>query len=77
MGTEKEAQAIERVYSHLAPSGFSEDILAGAPANLAVLPLFGVPWSDWGQPERVLRTLAELGLEPAWTTGRTAMAGDS
>jgi hypothetical protein len=25
-----------------------------------------VEWSDWGLPERVLATLARLGIEPEW-----------
>lgn len=77
MGTEHERVAIDRVYSRLAPSGLSEDGLAAAPAHLAVLPVPGVLWSDWGRPERVLATLAELGIEPAWAVGREQAAGGS
>jgi len=32
--------------------------------NLAVLPVQGVQWSDWGQPKRVMETLG--GMEAAW-----------
>ncbi len=77
MGTEHEQVAIDRVYSRLAPTGLSEDVLAAVPANLAVLPVPGVPWSDWGRPERVMATLAELGVEPAWADGREKAAGGS
>jgi hypothetical protein len=38
------------------------DVLAMRPSNLAVLPVCGVEWSDWGQPRRVLSTLATLGI---------------
>jgi mannose-1-phosphate guanylyltransferase len=74
LGSERERLAIERVYGRLAPTGLSEDVLAAAPANLAVLPVHGVSWSDWGRPERVLATLADLGIEPAWAVGRAEMA---
>lgn len=77
MGTEHEQVVIDGVYSRLAPSGLSEDVLAAAPTNLAVLPVPGVPWSDWGRPERVMATLAELGVEPAWAVGRGKAAGGS
>lgn len=74
VGTAGEELAMERVYGRLATTGFSEDVLATAPANLAVLPV-SVSWSDWGRPERVLETLAELGVEPAWAGGSLAAGG--
>jgi mannose-1-phosphate guanylyltransferase len=77
LGTDREELAIDRVYRRLAPTGLSEDVLAAAPANLAVLPVLDVPWSDWGRPQRVLATLAGLGIEPAWAVGRKEMAGGS
>lgn len=43
----------------------------------AILAVPGVAWSDSGGFERVLRTLAVLGIEPAWTTGPAAVAGGS
>jgi hypothetical protein len=49
-----------------APASFAADVLAARPANLAVLPVTGVQWSDWGRPARVLSTLAGLGIRPDW-----------
>jgi mannose-1-phosphate guanylyltransferase len=66
VGTRGEEAAIEEVYGRLPSTSFSDDVLVGATVNLAVLPVHGVPWSDWGRPERVLRTLAGLGIEPEW-----------
>jgi hypothetical protein len=37
-----------------------------APSVLAVLPVLGVPWNDWGEPSRVLATLANLRARPCW-----------
>ena len=64
--TAAESPAVRTLYRDLAPLSFSDDVLARCPANLAVLPVEGVRWSDWGQPKRVMETLGRLGVEPAW-----------
>lgn len=66
LGTDAEGAEIERLYTCLAPSSFSDVVLVSRPSNLAVLPVTGVRWSDWGRPERVMATLAGLGLRPDW-----------
>jgi mannose-1-phosphate guanylyltransferase len=66
LNTSAEDAAIEAAYSRVAPLGFSDGMLAARSANLAVLPVNGVQWSDWGAPERVMGTLARLGITPAW-----------
>ena len=66
MGKASEGAAAEAVYADLPAVSFSEAVLACRPANLAVLPVRAVEWSDWGLPERVLATLARLGMEPEW-----------
>jgi mannose-1-phosphate guanylyltransferase len=66
LGTLAESVAVRTLYSRLSPSSFSDDVLAARPGNLAVLPVRGVQWSDWGAPERVMGTLARLGVIPAW-----------
>jgi len=58
--------AVDRLYRRLAPTGFSETVLASGAPNLAVLAVSGVRWSDWGRPQRVLSTLQSLGASPAW-----------
>jgi mannose-1-phosphate guanylyltransferase len=71
LGTIGEGAAVRRVYRELSPLGFSDGVLAARPANLAVMPVRGVVWSDLGAPERVVDTLARLGVTPAWA-GRLA-----
>jgi mannose-1-phosphate guanylyltransferase len=61
-----EGEAMRSLYAGLPSTNFSEDVLGTKPANLAVLPVRGVVWSDWGEPARVLRTLARLGIQPEW-----------
>jgi mannose-1-phosphate guanylyltransferase len=66
LGTSTEPPAIRALYENLAPLSFSDDVLAKCPANLAVMPVNGVQWSDLGQPKRVIETLSRLRMEPAW-----------
>jgi mannose-1-phosphate guanylyltransferase len=66
LGTASERAAVRAVYRGLVSSSFAADVLATRPSNLAVLPVTGVEWSDWGRPERVMTTLASLGIRPEW-----------
>lgn len=68
-----EDRAMGSLYGSLASANFSEMVLERRPANLAVLPVGGIVWSDWGEPARVLRTLARLGIRPAWADRATAV----
>jgi hypothetical protein len=47
-------------------------VLGTKTANLAVLPVRGVTWSDWGEPARVVGTLGRLGIRPAWAEPEVA-----
>jgi mannose-1-phosphate guanylyltransferase len=67
----REGDAVRALYERLSPLGFSDGVLSGRPANLAVLPVRGVQWSDWGAPARVMATLAGLGVTPAWARAST------
>ncbi|MBI1735372.1 MAG: NTP transferase domain-containing protein [Candidatus Rokubacteria bacterium] len=66
LGTADERMAVRALYAALAPLNFSERVLQARPANLAVLPVGDLYWSDWGTPERVLATLTDLGVRPTW-----------
>ena len=66
LGTPLEEEAVRRLYAGLPAANFSREVLATRPANLAVLPVRGVAWSDWGVPGRVLATLGRLGVHPEW-----------
>jgi mannose-1-phosphate guanylyltransferase len=61
-----EAEAMQSLYARLPSTNFSDDVLGSSPDHLAVLPVRGVRWSDWGEPARVLRTLSAVGIRPAW-----------
>jgi mannose-1-phosphate guanylyltransferase len=66
LGTMAEGPAVRDLYARVAPTSFSYRMLGGRSPNLAVLPVTGVAWSDWGAPQRVLDTLAGLGVSPEW-----------
>jgi mannose-1-phosphate guanylyltransferase len=57
---------IERLYAGLRSMDFSARVLAQDPINLAVLPVRGVEWSDLGEPQRVMDTIARTGIRPRW-----------
>jgi mannose-1-phosphate guanylyltransferase len=48
---------LEQAYASLGPASFSREVLERA-GNLALLPLRGAGWSDWGRPDRVFESLA-------------------
>lgn len=66
LNTHRETLSVEALYGGLAPSNFSQEVLASTPQHLAVLPVAGVEWSDWGEPSRVLSSLARIGIQPEW-----------
>jgi mannose-1-phosphate guanylyltransferase len=66
LGTSAEEAAVRSLYARLPEVNFSRQVLTASPANLAVVPMAGVRWSDWGDPGRVLTTLAHIGIRPAW-----------
>lgn len=68
-----EHEAIRGLYAGLPSMNFSEQVLAAAPPSLAVLPVNGVWWSDWGDPHRVLATLARIGVHPEWADRPAAL----
>ena len=70
-----EVDAMRSLYASLPSANFSDEVLTADPTNLAVLPVHGVAWSDWGDPARVLRTLERQGLHPEWTETWAATVG--
>ena len=62
--TESEAEAFSALYMRIPSVDFSGHVLASRPANLAVLRVSGVAWSDLGDPGRVVATLSKTGIEP-------------
>jgi mannose-1-phosphate guanylyltransferase len=56
VGTRNESGILEALYHNMPPANFSRAILEGC-GRLAVAPVHGSGWSDWGSPHRVFRSL--------------------
>ncbi len=67
IGTPRETVVLEEIYRTLPKSNFSSELLQRAPGRMAVLPLEGVLWSDWGQPARIVESLDAVGKQPAFS----------
>lgn len=57
IGGSEEALVLEAAYRSMPPASFSHDVLATA-GSLAMIPVAGSGWSDWGSPARVFASLA-------------------
>jgi mannose-1-phosphate guanylyltransferase len=57
IGTRHELRALDEAYRRMTPASFSHDVLAHS-RSLAVVPVSGSGWSDWGSPQRVFASLA-------------------
>jgi mannose-1-phosphate guanylyltransferase len=66
LGTAREPGGIERLYERTATASFSDEVLERYPINLGVLPVQGIEWSDLGEPQRVMDTIARTGIRPQW-----------
>lgn len=61
--TVNEHKALAALYSHIAESNFSHQVLAVRPEDLMVMRVGDVGWSDLGEPNRVLSALARIGVQ--------------
>lgn len=61
--TAAEHTDLAEVYSRIDDSNFSHQVLAVRPKDLMVMRVGEVGWSDLGEPNRVLSTLARIGVE--------------
>jgi len=68
LGTPDEGRVAERIYAGMPSMNLSRDLLepmaALQPSPLAVLPMRGVAWSDWGSEGRIRASLSEAALAP-------------
>ena len=57
VGSAHETRMLERAYHEMTRASFSRDVLQHCD-GLAVIPVEGSGWSDWGSPQRVFASLA-------------------
>jgi mannose-1-phosphate guanylyltransferase len=65
-GTAAEKSTVRALYAWIADVNFSSEVLEKATGALYVLRVSDVVWSDWGEPQRVLGTLENLGVRTDW-----------
>lgn len=70
LGTPGGTGALRQAYCQIPRTNLSRAILARRPGTLAVLAARGVSWSDWGDADRILRTLHRFGRKPRWFSVR-------
>lgn len=66
LGTPAAPAALAAVYDRIPRTNLSRALLARCRGNLMVLAARGVCWSDWGEPDRILRTLRRIDRRPNW-----------
>jgi mannose-1-phosphate guanylyltransferase len=66
LGSPAEATALREAYRRIPSTNFSQALLARRPEALVMLAARGVCWSDWGDPERIVRTLQRFDRRPSW-----------
>jgi mannose-1-phosphate guanylyltransferase len=76
-GTSGERRAIEQAYASAPAASFSECVLQALPSLLAVSTLPELSWSDWGTPDRVLRTLRGHRIAAPWLPPQARTTGVS
>lgn len=57
------SETLTEIYSQIEDSNFSHQVLAARPEDLMVMRVGDVGWSDLGEPNRVLATLARIGVQ--------------
>jgi mannose-1-phosphate guanylyltransferase len=65
-GTRQETAVIRSIYSWIAETNYSSEVLERSAEKLLVMRVGDVGWSDWGEPQRVVGTLANLGIQTEW-----------
>jgi mannose-1-phosphate guanylyltransferase len=71
-GTRQETAVIRSIYSWIAETNYSSEVLERSAEKLLVMRVGDVGWSDWGEPHRVVGTLANLGIQTEWMQAMAA-----
>jgi hypothetical protein len=66
IGSPREPRVLAAIYETMPIRNFSRDLFEQVPLQVAVLEVKGVLWSDWGRPQRIARSLRQIGRAPAF-----------
>jgi mannose-1-phosphate guanylyltransferase len=65
LGSERESQMLDSIYQGMPDVNFSSQLVEKVPAASVVIELLkDVVWSDWGNEERITKTLQRIGKTP-------------
>ncbi|HNP31490.1 MAG: hypothetical protein KC594_14155 [Nitrospira sp.] len=67
IGTSEECTVLNAIYEVMPNKDLSFDLLQHVPRRMMALEVNGVLWSDWGQPDRIEKTLEKLNKKPAFS----------
>ena len=70
VGSAHETRMLDRAYNEMTRASFSRDVLQHC-KGLAVIPVDGTGWSDWGSPRRVYESLGGTPLVRSLDRGAT------
>jgi mannose-1-phosphate guanylyltransferase len=65
-GTTQEPVVLKSIYAWIDDTNFSSEVLERSSDELLVMRVSDVGWSDWGEPQRVVGTLTNLGIQTEW-----------
>ncbi len=68
LGTEREQEVLDTIYETLPKVNFSAHLVEKAVGSAVVVELRDVLWSDWGNEERIVKTLQRIDKRP-WFAG--------
>ena len=66
LGPPLDRMELAHVYRRFPPTDLSRTLLTRCSEDLVLLAVREVHWSDWGDPERILRTLRRVNRRPGW-----------
>jgi mannose-1-phosphate guanylyltransferase len=72
IGTSEELNVLGSIYEVMPSRNFSTHLLERVPSQVAILEMKGVLWCDWGRPNRILETLAQVGKRPVFSMQHAA-----
>jgi mannose-1-phosphate guanylyltransferase len=65
-GKSQESAVIRSIYQWIGETNFSSEVLERSAEKLLVMRVGDVGWSDLGEPDRVVGTLTNLGIQTEW-----------
>lgn len=66
IGTSFEGSVLDAIYQVMPARNLLADLLTSATGQVAVMPMKGILWSDWGRADRIAETLHRIGKQPSF-----------